>query len=230
MSIKFLAARPPMRSFFKLTKVAEMEKNLAVMNMKFQLTDEFNAKLKSLNEQQPKVAPKMAQTIEPLPQIKFKPSLLLDREQKNGVKKTTLTDFSFRLKLKNTLTKLLKLKKVQSIERAVYCILENHYPYETQFGGPQIGINIAYKEDPKLQEAYREICEKLDCPHCPDVPSKIYQSLEKLNLPPKYPLHCDISDPSLTPTQWAFVLAMLDTYLSVTAFNAFDKQKVPFVP
>lgn len=126
-----------------------------------------------------------------------------------------------RYKNKIAASEVLKKSSVITIRSAVETIALLSSPLP---GSTATKLAELYKRDKKeIDRKFKALCVKFNAlSYSGTIPLNIYQSLSTHIHGGGYPIACSIKDPTLSPAEWAFVIALFDTKLSRDSFQVYD--------
>ncbi len=190
------------RSFLVLKKTAELEKDLAKKEVELRLEKDRAKKESELEKDH----------------AKKESELKLDYALKVQEKEFENRELSTQLKRANT--ELLKKLQVVGIRAALESIVTIAQP---NIRGIQNKIDQDYKSNRMLKKEYARLCQLFNCSnYSDDVPSRIYHALSTHAHGGGLPIRCHLSDSTLSPAEWAFVIAFFRCHILPEAFVVFD--------
>jgi hypothetical protein len=215
-----------------LSRFANLEKELAVADAKVtfqkEIAEEQKKAAQEIAQEQLKAAQEIAQeqlkASQEIAQEQLKASQKLAEELKKAAQTEKEKDIRIALldeKMKAATAEILIAKQALTVRAAVESIMAMRQ--KDVVGGIQAKIDAAYKKDSQLQEAFAEWCNKLNCvAYSAKIPGNIYHALSANIHGGGFPLELRTADKCLAPGEWAFVIAVFESYLPRDAFCVYD--------
>jgi len=146
----------------------------------------------------------------------------LEREKKHDKQISDLRVHHLEDKLKTASLEVFKQCSVYSVRAAVESIVAIQQPGPI---GTSKKIMNEFARNDTLRLKYDELCKMFNCVNnSSKIPENIYHSLSSQIHGGGMPIRCFISDKTLSPAEWAFVIALFKVYLPPESFVVYDQQ------